>query len=126
MTGRVFYSILGHEVQEEGIEEAAGRGHAHTNNFTKHCVSICDAWLVGFFSPGTYWGEPGNVAVAKRQEKKVHPFGLRRKQAVLRMEGADGAVQRLAWSEQAEKLDSFQRKRRLIRVVDNSFVIFLP
>lgn len=101
-------------------------GDTHTNNFTKHCVSICDAWLVGFFSCGTYSGEPGNVAVAKRQEKKVHPFGLRRKQAVLRMEGADGAVQRLAWSEQAEKLNSFQRKRRLIRVVDNSFVIFLP
>lgn len=64
--------------------------------------------------------------MAKRQENKVHPFGLRRKQAVLRMEGADGTVQRLAWSEQAEKLNSFQRKRRLIRVVDNPFVIFLP
>lgn len=67
-------------------------GDAYTNKITKHCVSIYDAWLVGFFSPGTYWGEPGNVAMAKRREKKVQPFGLRWKQTVLRMEGADGGV----------------------------------
>lgn len=49
-----------------------GDTHTHTNNITKHCVSICDAWLVGFFPPGTYWGEPGNVVMAKEQEEKVH------------------------------------------------------
>lgn len=81
----------------------------HTNN-TKNCyisryrnlMLVCS---VGFphYHPGTYWGGPGNVVMAKREQKEIDPLRLRRKQAVPRMEGADGRVQRLAWNKQAEQ-----------------------
>lgn len=81
----------------------------HTNN-TKNCyisryrnlMLVCS---VGFphHHPGTYWGGPGNVVMAKREQKEIDPIRLRRKQAVPRMEGADGRVQRLAWNKQAEQ-----------------------
>lgn len=56
-----------------------------------------------FFSCGTYWGGPGNVVMAKRVDKEIHPLWLRKNQAVQRMKRSDGRIQRLPWTEQVEQ-----------------------
>lgn len=82
-----------------------------------------------FCSWGTDWGRPGDVVMARREEKVVHaPAG--RKEAVVRMEGADGAVKagverrgcRCLLS--TEKLDWLQTATK-IRVI-RSFFLLLP
>lgn len=98
-------------------------GDTHTNSITKHCVSIYDACLV--FPPWNILGWTWQCCNGQETGEGGSPFQAE-KETVLRMEGAGGAVQRLAWSEQAEKLSSFQRKRRWIRAVHDSFLILLP
>lgn len=69
--------------------------------------------------------------MAKRVDKEIHPLWLRRNQAVLRMERADGRVQRLAWTEQAEQLEGIdalvQRNSAAFRLKEDRIVdSFLP
>lgn len=50
------------------------QGHTHRNNITKCYISryrnLMLGFLVVFLAPGTYWGGPGNVVMARERKRR--------------------------------------------------------